>query len=394
MLESELDGINKLISTLTALGQLNIQSLFIETDENINKIRVAWNNACFSRNADRTLRRYFQFHLQGILEILDFLQVSLDPCKTEFQKEFYHYLQKGLTSLVGYLKRNFYNYLDLNIKAPICISQQTISLLVLQTERIETNLNQARIATDLKACLLTWLEQLRSEAVGRDFTLAGLDYKDELLTEIEHTLTIDPSKDITGLLSERLISNNFNYLGFFHYRQKSIRAELVARGKINAIHFFQDMKIQLKMVPESDKIYDYQWPDLRKMLLIWVDEEIVALKLLSKENNKKMQLLNKHKLFNNVSVAHLACLIQLFYKENYFGDISLTDIFKFTSLHYRTKRQDNISKGSLSKEFYSINQITAARVKDQLQRMIIRINHDFFPVLVVATLIICFQSKS
>jgi len=83
-----------------------------------------------------------------------------------------------------------------------------------------------------------------------------------------------------------------------------------------------------------------------------------------------------------MSVAHLSCLIRLLYEESVFATQNLQSIFKCFAGYFQSKRQAVISAGSLSKEFYSIDQHTAARVRDLLQRMVLRINRDFFPMAV------------
>jgi hypothetical protein len=85
----------------------------------------------------------------------------------------------------------------------------------------------------------------------------------------------------------------------------------------------------------------------------------------------------------NLSVAQIACFIKLFYDEGIFINASITDILKFVVVHYRSKRQQQISYGSLSKEYYSISQVTAAVLKDYLSRMIAKINKHYFPVVAV-----------
>jgi hypothetical protein len=54
-------------------------------------------------------------------------------------------------------------------------------------------------------------------------------------------------------------------------------------------------------------------------------------------------------------------------------------VFKFFSRNFETKRQKSVSAGSLSKEYYSTSQVTAAVVRDMLQKMIARIDRNFFP---------------
>jgi hypothetical protein len=114
------------------------------------------------------------------------------------------------------------------------------------------------------------------------------------------------------------------------------------------------------------------------MVVNWLTEEI-ALK--EKSLNKRSEVIIP-KIPLEMSVAHLSCLIRLLYEESVFATQNLQFIFKCFAGHYQSKRQAVISPGSLSKEFYSIDQHTAARVRDLLQRMVQRINRNFFPMAV------------
>ena len=125
------------------------------------------------------------------------------------------------------------------------------------------------------------------------------------------------------------------------------------------------------------------------MLCGWLAEEINCIEKSMMENHDLFQPPNE-KLSLNLSVAHLACLTRLFFEENLFNNARLTGIFKFIACHYSTKRQTDISTGSLSKEYYSTSQVTAAVVRGILLKMVARINRNFFPVLAVTGTIAAF----
>lgn len=394
MLKSELNGIQIILDEISGRKQFVTEFLAIEIEDTSKRIQIAWQKACFSGNSERTLRRYFQYHLQGISDILDRLQVFLNNNGECYNNSICSLMQDKLCFLFYHLKNNYSNYLDLNIRSPIIISDRTGQELLDKSIVLELKLKQSSIDVSLITCLSNWLQQFRSEAISRTFSLSQLEHFVRIFSEIEYSLLLDSEIDVANVISTRLIALNFNYLGFFYYLQKRFKSKSVDNIEVEPMIFFQQLKLEMKMVVKSTQIYDANWPDLNKMLFIWSDEEIANLKLTIKDSERANRIMNRYKLFNNVSVAHLACLIQLLQRDNYFGDTSLTDVFKFVSLNYRTKRQNRISAHSLSKEFYSISQITAARVKDQLQRMIARINRDYFPVLAALFLLVYVRSKN
>lgn len=83
----------------------------------------------------------------------------------------------------------------------------------------------------------------------------------------------------------------------------------------------------------------------------------------------------------NISVAYLACFLKVFCDEKLRANVSLSDMFNFVSSHFSTVRRENISAGSLSENFYSTTQVTAAKVQGIQQQMIARINQHYFPLV-------------
>jgi len=389
MLINEIDWIYEILSKQSSKIVTAEETKFEidKLDLKFNKIRATWDMVVFSRVASCSLKRYFQLHLEGILDILDTFSYFEDSDNKESQIVVLKYIRSNLESLLMYLKKNFYIYLNLNIKAPQYIKRTFLNSLQFDIYSLKDFLFTAAIDVDLKTCLSVWLEQVKKESATKEYTFAMLDYIIDILTEIKKDLQLEEI-DATATLSENLMFANFNYLGFFQYRQLQIQKGTTNIDDKTKLKILKDERLLLKFSEESTVVYDNRWPSLKTMLLIWVGEEIESTQQSIKENEKKYKLLHRHKLYYNISVAHLALLTKLFQKENFFGDVSLTEIFKFMSIHYRTKRQDNISLGSISKSFYSTDQVTAAVVKDKLQNMINRINRDFFPVLIVAMLFV------
>ena len=91
---------------------------------------------------------------------------------------------------------------------------------------------------------------------------------------------------------------------------------------------------QLITAWETGLVYDRRWPALCVMLSGWLEPEIAA----AGELLKGEAAFAFEKLPLNLSVAHLGCLLKLFVEEHLLGDISLTDLFKFSARHYRTKK--------------------------------------------------------
>jgi hypothetical protein len=79
------------------------------------------------------------------------------------------------------------------------------------------------------------------------------------------------------------------------------------------------------------------------------------------------------------SVAQLGCLLRLLYDEGCFPASSVTELVRFSAAHFQTKKQAAIAAGGLSKEYYGTSQVTAAGCRGLLEKMIKKIDKQFFP---------------
>lgn len=137
------------------------------------------------------------------------------------------------------------------------------------------------------------------------------------------------------------------------------------------------------MIPQGftpTMTFDLQWPAITTMFKTWLSEEAAYL-----SNRQTTPVTERVGL--NISVAQLACLIRYFYEAGGYATTNLTHIFKSAVTHFSAKRQAVISPGSLGNRYYNIDQKTAAEVRGLLQEMLAGINRNFFPVLLVASLV-------
>lgn len=88
--------------------------------------------------------------------------------------------------------------------------------------------------------------------------------------------------------------------------------------------------------------------------------------------------INKMEL--KLTIAQLALLLRLLYEEGIFVVISIASLLRFFSLHFMSKRQKQISYGSMNKLYYSGDQFTGYAVRELLLNMVNRLNKMFFPI--------------
>lgn len=191
------------------------------------------------------------------------------------------------------------------------------------------------------------------------FTLRALRYYARFCSELH----LSEDKD------ETLLDLNFNHLAYFTERQDRVRSALSGLGNPEKIGYLQQELSRLSARPVPAFIYHPDWPPLSAMLCTWLREELSRVPFAAPAQ----------KLGLNLSVAQLACLLKLLYEEGTFATENFSDILRFFAAHFRSKRREHISYGSLSKESYSTGQVTAAVVRDKFDRMIKKIDRHFFP---------------
>lgn len=300
----------------------------------LEDVRAAWRRAVFSEAPDHSLRRYFSYHLAGICRLAD-TSPELTP---------------ALLDLIRHAREQYASYLDTDLPAPQVYRQAVLRELQTGIARLLEALRQPPADAELCGHLEAYLREVTAAEPAAHYSYHALDYLYRLVSGLSGT-------NLSENLIEALLELNFNHLGVF----RACRRLLGATD--------DDHLILLAYPDQPPHAYHPDWPPLSVMLRAALKEAQAG--SASPAPAGKMPL--------NLSVAQLACWLKLFQEENLLAEPNLSAAFRFTARHYRTRRQDQISPESLSKNFYDIDQVTAATVRGQLTQMLGRLNQAFFP---------------
>lgn len=328
-------------------------------------LKQAWCDAAFSPMQDHAFKRYLNFQLECIQETLDTIPFSALPA-AQLAAE------NEMIGLIDYLFSYFKASIDSTLYAPAIYRNYQLGSLTKSIEELSNKLESHFVDNELKAIINYYISEMSETAGNIHDTYHSLFYFEKFVRQISALDYL--SKDVNTLLVLKITALNFNHLAFITYL-KRMYAEKDFNGEIVATGDFGKLKttiLFLSPVPETR--YDIELPGL-ETLVITGD----PLKLAQPQPGSPAGKINL-----DLSVAQLALILRLFFEENLLARNPLKHIFKTVSTTFRTKRQSQISSSSLSKEYYSIDQVTAAVVRNILQKMIIRINHTFFPVWVAA----------
>jgi len=383
MLNDELTAINELVAACLSNVLAGYTDSFCEQfNDHANRIKTNWQKAAFSEISDSGLKRYFSYHLEGISKISDTLS-KMDTNADSLAQS----CNSVILELIDHLIEFYPGYLSSKITVAVAYQLRCFAQQKAAVDLIVTSLQSAGIDLQLKECLVNYLKMIDGPVFDRRLDYSALNYFTQL---VERLWGLCSKTSFTEqVLNDLLLELNFNHLGYYGYRQQCY---YVATGSMfypQKVAFFRNELMHLTEQPEQCLyIYHPDWPPLKTMLIQFVKGQ---LEILNHDDDcwpdeKKYEQHEKIPL--NLSVAQLACLIRAMFEEECFGAYNLQDLFKFFAGNFRTKRQGKISGHSLSKEYYSINQVTAATMIDKLKKMQARLNQNFFPALVAISVII------
>ncbi|QDW25219.1 hypothetical protein FFJ24_010515 [Pedobacter sp. KBS0701] len=368
MLKNELKDIEEILieqiySNSNTTARTDLKTRF-------GQIFQAWEDVLFSNIPESSLVRYFHYHIEVISTISTRLSHSPNPKQ-------YFSSQNEFLALIDHLQKYCSKYFNEDAVAPAMYHQRLVSQLSGNINAVRKILRSGNIDAALSLCLSKWFTLMSDHIGAVEFSFRSLHYFGYITNQLLESDALSTAGEIP--LVSLLVRSNFNNLSFLVYLQDTIRNSPGYLGDKNErLDYLMEQKALMMSLPEvKNWVYNPAWPSIKTMITDWLQEEI----LLTEKAVCNKDEVAVPKIPLEMSVAHLSCLIRLLYEESVFATQNLQFIFKSVAGHYQSKRQSVISPGSLSKEFYSIDQHTAARVRDLLQRMVQRINRNFFPVV-------------
>jgi hypothetical protein len=343
-------------------------------------VREVWALAAFKADSDNALRRYFSYHLKVLSNEINSLVSFSSPIGRLHDRVFLQPTENltEIFRLIDDLFSFYADYLNPDIICPHAYRLHKVKCLGEEMSLLSQRLQDNQIDSDLRHAILKYLDEHFDETPRRSLTYGSLLYLDTFLKHTLDIVTTSKTAQLDDLLSECLMSLNFNRIEFLLYRHKTMQ-HLLAYKSIKDKQVMIQGQLQLLCVYNSsaELSYDTRYPPIVVMVRGWLEEERLSVeKQLASSLVVENQLTSKIPL--NISVAQLAYLIRLFFEEKLYKGITLVDLFKISTQYLSTTRQENISYLGLSNQYYAVTDVTAAVIRDLLKRMIIRIDQQFF----------------
>jgi|GEM_PF-5727084 len=332
-----------------------------------SKARDAWAFAVLSPDREGSLRRYFTQQMTILSDLTD--SRVTDSLERDVAAE--------LFALEIHLFTCYQRFLEQDTKLPRAVVlncmkewQNGLSLI-----KEMTCLKIANVA--LRAVIAEMLKEIQDLQNDKPCTPGSLGYAEIFISEISFVLLSSSCTNADDHVFDKLIDINFNHIRFFlclEDRLRSATSRQTVAERMNTLryqrHFFKQFK--------PNMAYASNWNSIGEMMHSWISEEIDLI-INGSRSEAARPVAVIHKLGFNLSVAHLACLTRVFFSAGIYLSENIGDVFEFSARYFHSKKQENISKGSFSKEYYSVSQKTAAHVLGLLQKMTATLRHDYFP---------------
>ncbi|HVW95876.1 MAG TPA: hypothetical protein VHA56_07905 [Mucilaginibacter sp.] len=344
-------------------------------------LKDKWVHELFSAVKEHVLSRYVQYHQAGITSLSDTMSLKIPNAYFEGIGDkvhhFYYAIVADLEDLLQFLKLGFYKYFDIDhrVSSELCrVQAEQILLLLEETKAVFSRTNIDRV---LAEAIALSVKNKITDAKQSGISYRELDYCRAMLTTIREKLKESPSLETDGFAQE-LYRQNFNSHQFNQWYQHHLSVIINAasenrREKI----ILQEIRLLKLIFVEKDKIFEPDLPPVNEQVLSWLEQFLPVQNTSNTNDNLKYN--GHHRMPLQFSVTQFALFVRLCYLEGCFHINNISDIFRFFTQHFESKKQLNISFKSFARAFYGVDQATAAVVRDFLQRMINTINKIYFP---------------
>lgn len=387
MLKSELHQLEKIVRGIVNSNEtdghgLQAQGadLFALLAEACNDLKKKWVQELFSTVKEPVLMRYVQFHQAGIITLSDQMSIhapdghpwTFNAQTADFRLQVVDYLE----DLLEFLEKRFYKFFDFDhvLSAYRFVKEKNNIkglLATVSAKLTELNINQALVET-IQNAVNRKLEGGRQDSISYHHVVYLKGFL-QLLEEQAENSGLD-----TKGVEELLYRHNFNSQYFEQYYQDSLAAAVeMLPVKKRRGHIDGERQILATRFPDHNRKFENELASIEQMLL--------ALPMLRPAGHRQgddraaSRQPGHSRMPLNLSVGQFALFIRLCYLEGCLHVNNISDILRFFTFHFETKKQLNISVNSFRRAFYGADQANAAIIRDFLQRMLEYLDKTYFP---------------
>jgi hypothetical protein len=338
-----------------------------ELDIECSKVKRAFRHQVVSFENERLVKRYFHFHQESLIDLLDTLHSGAHSDQCVLQS-----ILDRLAGLLNYLEEHFPDYFNKDMKMP------AVHFCKVRAELQEFGLTMSEKFknTEVDSGLIALIKQcLNSHSASANLTFRQFYYFKLLRLNIESIEVNDSSKPQTLDLIKVLMHCNFNSEQFYIYLLKYITSSVASVSTIteqlDRLTYY--LKFSNQELSNHAIAYHNQQTPISIQVSEWLSQEVMYLKA-------KQQLLptvsaeeitpSDFKLNFDLSVTHLAFLFRAFIESGVIQNKNTSELIRFLSKYVKTKKSESISSESFRIKYYSVESGTKDAVKKTLQSVL------------------------
>lgn len=351
--------------------------------EEIERIEKKFVHEIFAFEDERHLERYIQLHQQELIRLTDLLAWKEKP-NTSVQEyyELYHHACLAVDELLSFIERHFTKYFDQDTKAPESYITIAGSEIVKSYVELQERLKLVEADAQLIELIVYPLRKFIENIPSGQITYRSIIYVKEIHKELYQVITSGKrGKDIDEEIRLIMLYLNYNTIKYFRYYTNyviSILSEVDSSSdRIDKLSYVLKLVNQTQVKPEVG--YNKTIHSLKDQLSDWIAEEVFYLEKMYKLNEKNASgtmLADDFKVKTEMPVSHLAYLLRVFIDTKIVNNKNVSDLIRFFSRFFQTKRLESISYESFRVRYYNVEDGTKRSVRDMLLLMVDYINKN------------------
>ena len=354
--------------------------------EEVERIKKKFVHEIFGFEDERHLERYIQLHQQELIRLTDLLASRVKKLNPESESDFtdlYQFTGSMLEGLLEFIERHFTKYFDQDTKAPESYIILAGSDLVKGFGDLQDQLKQLEADPYLIELGLHPLKKFIENIPSGQISYRKIIYVKEVHKELSRVIHAGKRNDeVNEDVRLVLLYLNFNTIKYFRYYTNYVNALLreidSASGRIEKLSYLLKTINQTQVKPEVG--YNRAIRTLKDQLVDWISEEIFYLEKMYQINEKNLSvagaLTDDFKLRTEMSVSQLAYLLKVFIETKIIHNKNVSELIRFFSRFFQTKRLENISYESFRVRYYNTEDSTKRSVRNILLLMVDHINKN------------------
>ena len=299
-----------------------------------------------------------------------------DKPKDFSDEEILHFIMASLENLALFIEQYYFNYLNKEACIPYRSEYLNVQKLKEKISFVSSVFLLSKIQPELLKILQSYLDRFRVYNINEKITYNELTYFNVFIDEF-YQLFLTQCEVDENMIIDMLVQINFNSIKLYNYRTDRIKLEIqsIDNTKERIEKLLHYLKIH-NQIPDKTRIaLKPEMDSINKQLTNWIEIEnnyLLKHNTLSqiKQTETSSDDKSNTKINTSLSVAQLCYFLKLMCDTGVINHPNQKEIIQFIADNFQTEKVDNISVGSISSKFYSVDLASKKVVREFLHKML------------------------